>query len=351
MPYSYAYYFAALLAIASVPVFLGRNTDVARRGARYLVVMIVLLVYMAGMLRADGVDLEQYRFVFEVNHEEIPDVGFRWFMAIFKTFGLPFEVMMLVIGVSSIFSIRRLANYFNVSFGLLLILWFLHIAVVRDFAQFRSGFALALAVLGLTSKRGYAKVGWYLAALSCHLTASVFISAYEYCRWVAHLKNRHVRSILVAGAACVVLFAGILLPNLAFVDDRVSLYLLWEKDGYGLPVSSYGLLIFQSLVLFVVSSLLYKYKDSAKTNSLWYLQLIGVATFIGFRDYAIFSFRIANLILSLYPVILLVAISGINLKIGDRHAGRLTAIAVVMFFAFLLLLRPSSTYILNRIIL
>lgn len=351
MPYLYLYYSAALLAVASIPVFLDRNRDVAILGVRYLVLVVVLLVYMAGMLREDGVDIEQYRFAFDVDHESITDVGFQWFMAIFKTFGLPFEAMMLVIGFSSILAIRRLADYFDVNFGLLLILWFLHIAVVRDFAQFRAGFALSIAILGLTSKRNYTKVGWYLTALSCHLTSVVFILGYEYCRWVAHLKRRHARFILVAAAICVALFAGNILPALSSVDDRVLIYILWEKEGYGLPVSSYGLLILQGLVLLIVSLIFRKNHCNEKINSLWYLQLIGIAVFIGFQNYAVFSFRIANLILSLYPVILLLSITKINLKIGERHAGILMAIAVVMFFALILLLRPSSAYILNRIIL
>lgn len=351
MPYIYLYYFATLIAVASIPVFLDRNRGVAGLGIRYLVVVVVLLVYMTGMLREDGVDIGQYRFAFDVNHEEITDVGFQWVMAIFKIFGLPFEAMMLVIGASSILALRRLADYFNVNFGLLLILWFLHIAVVRDFAQFRSGFALSLVVFGLTSKRSYAKVGWYLAALSCHLTSVVFISAYEYCRWTAHLRSRYARFILVAGASCAALFAGNILPALSFIDDRVLIYMLWEKEGYGMPVSSYGLLILQGLVLFAVSLILCRVHYNEKIKSLWYLQLIGISVFIGFQDYAIFSFRLANIILSLYQVLILIAVAKLNLKIGEKNAGRMMAVVVVMFFALLLLLRPSSSQIINSIIL
>ena len=149
--YIFFYYTTASVSLLFT-LFLwdSKSRNVPMNALKALIVLVVGATYLIGMIRQFGVDYGEYLPAFYEDSSQIPDIGFRLLMFLFSSVGLPFEIMMLFMGLLNLLSLRRVAKYFDVSFVLLLVLYFLHLAVVRDFAQLRVGFALTIALLSVT---------------------------------------------------------------------------------------------------------------------------------------------------------------------------------------------------------
>jgi hypothetical protein len=347
MTYVTLYYFAAMLAIFFIPAFTPSRTYKDSIGLRTLVLLLLIFVYTTGMSRTAGVDMENYIYAFEYDHEFIPDIGFQVIIKFFKLLDLPFFWIMLTIGAVNFFAVFRLARHYSVSVGLLVLLWFLHIAVVRDFAQLRTSLAISIAIFGITSTSKKSKLGFYIASVSVHMTAAVFVLAYEACKMVSTMRSIRHQWILVSIISVIVICIGLMLPQLGFLDERVELYLSWNKEGYGDKVSSFGSLVLHALIVVLSISYYRVWSGDQRLRALFYMELLGIISFISLSDYAIFAFRLSNLIFSLYSVLLLSIVKGIGLK-RNRYVG-LMSILLLWFFSLVLILRPGSLEILNRI--
>lgn len=347
MQYLHVYYLVIAIVMNAMPIVLKKHPGYDSRLVATLCATLISMVYLVGMLRTDGVDFEVYRQNFEESYEDsIPDWGFRLLIDGFRLLHLPFSGLMLLIGMVSILATHRLARAFDLNFALLLLLWFMHMAVVKDFSQTRIGFAVSIAIIGLTSKsvgiRGLA----YLLAIGMHLTAAVFVMAYEFCRWTAALRRPLHRGLLLGAMLLTVLAAGRMLAALAFLDPRIDIYLNWEREGYGVPVESYGSLILHGAVILVAWLCRRHWNDDPRFRVMFYLEFLGVVCFIAFSDIAIFAFRLSNVLVSLYPVLLAQCLTSLYATPGRMSLSRATAMAQAYAFSLLLLLRPGSYEIL-----
>ncbi|MFL0799722.1 MAG: EpsG family protein [Agarilytica sp.] len=313
--------------------------------------MFIIAVYLFGMLRKDGVDIDNYLMAYYDDVTHIPDVGFQYLMLVFKTMHLPFEAMMLCIACINLYALRRVSTYYSVSFGLVLVIWFLHIAVVRDFAQLRSSVAISVALIGVTSRHGGVRWALYACAFSFHFTATIFIFCFELCSRITRIRGTFLRTAAIAGVSFSILALGYMLPFLGFLDERVEIYLSWQKEGYGAKVSSFGSLLLNFVILAAAICYRRQWQSNEKLRVLFYMQLLGVAVFVGFAGFAIFAFRLSAMVLALYPVLIA---SVIQMSIGlDREGGRaikaLEKGTILLCFAAMLLLRPNTLFILNLV--
>lgn len=347
MQYLHIYYLSIVIALNAMPIILKKRPGYDSRLVITLCALLIAVVYLAGMLRTDGVDLEVYRQNFEDSYEDsIPDVGFRFLIDALRLLHVPFQGMMLLMGAVSIFAIHRLARTFTLNFALLLLIWFMHMAVVKDFSQTRIGFAISLAIIGLTSRSTTVKGIAYLFAIGMHLTAVVFVLAYEVCMKTATLRRPWHRYLVLGTMLGSILAAGQLLSALAFLDDRIDIYLNWERDGYGVPVESYGSLLLHAIVIGITFFCRRHWQHDPRFKAIFYLELLGIACFIAFSDIAIFAFRLSNVLVSLYPILLAQCLSSLYATPGRMSLPRAMAITQAYVFSLLLIIRPGTYEIL-----
>lgn len=347
MEFTIIYYFTAASCILMIPIFVRGPNYQDYILPRTAIVCVITFVYGLGMIRVGGVDMDNYRYAFESDPTFIPDVGFQLLLEIYRALNLPFMVLMLSIATTNLYAIVRLARLFDLSLGLLLILWFLHIVVVRDFSQLRSSLAISLAIIGLTSN--FSKVKWllYSVSVSVHLTSFAFILAYECCRRVSLIASKRVQWILVGFFVFSTFVIAASLNRIAFLDGRIETYLSWAEEGYGASVGTYGFLILHGLICAIVLSSYGRWSLDPRLRTLFYLEVLGCATFIAFSNYSIFAFRLSNLITALYPVLFLGVV-----KASEKNRTRYTSIfqkIALLFVGLSLIVRPGSADIIARI--
>jgi hypothetical protein len=347
MDFIVIYYTATLASLLVIPMFVAGPSFKHFTGPRTAIVLLVVLVYALGMSRYAGVDMENYIYAFESDPAFIPDIGFQSIIEFYSALGLPFFVLMLSIAATNFFAITRLASHFNLSFGLMLIIWFFHIVVVRDFAQLRSSLAISLAIIGLTSSSGTLKWLLYLGSASVHLTSVIFILAYETCSRVSAMRSKLWQWLVIGVLSAIAIVGGMLLPHLGFLNERIEIYLLWTEDGYGAPVGSFGILFLHILILAISLVSFRSWSVDARLRTVFYLEILGIVAFVSLSSYGIFAFRLSNLVLSLYSVLILAAIKAMGER-RTRYTDILQKFALLLI-GLVLILRPGSVDILERI--
>lgn len=343
------FYFAAV-AIACMAILL-RPPFVLEKHyplLRSIALCIVILVYFLGMSRDAGVDIENYRYAYEVDHEFIPDVGFQFLATIAYDAGVPFRLFILLIGFVSAWALSRIAKFYELDLFLLFLLYFVHLIVVRDLATLRVGLAVAVAVIGMTSGGAVRKWALYAAATSIHSSVFAFVVLYEFCIRVSAFRAGRRRLVIAFTFVAIVALGMQVAGLVALVDERIDIYSGWQQSGYGSPVESYLGLMRSLLLLAWAWAMRDKWKGDAHLRAIVYLELFSVAVFLGFWQVAIFAFRLSNVVSTLYPVLILALILRSSAAVTPARlglAGRAAMIAVVIG----LVSRPGTLDILKRV--
>jgi hypothetical protein len=315
--YIFYYYSTAILSLSLAPLIWGLISHL--RLIKFiggLTFFAVISTYLIGMLRQDGIDYSNYLYAYYWDASDIPDVGFRVLVFLFHSAGMSFQGMMLSIGIFTLFSLRRVAKYFDINFALLLIVYFLHLAIVRDFSQIRAGIALAIIYNGLTFRRLPIRLIIYVLASSIHLTSVFFFIPYEYCKLVSQTENKKTQLLIILIPVTAIFILASNLENLFFLDARIATYLYWDQENYGQAVGQYNALFLHLSILCMAYLNKKTWENNSEIKALFYLQIVGISVFLLFSNYAIFAFRLSSAALSLYPVLF---ISALNLKDQSKH--------------------------------
>ena len=345
LQFIYIYYFFAASVIASIPFLYLSNRSELLKLYRFVILCFVVFVYLYGMSRTGGADMVNYLKTYDNSDTfKIFDPGYMLINNTFKSLGLPFNALLIFSGFISLFAAHRISMFFNIRFVLLISILFLHIFIVRDFAQFRVGMAISFALIALTSSRK-TKLLLYFVGISIHFTALFFVIAYEASLWAARLSRQRKRKLFLGLCFAVIFAIGLNVSYLSFIDPRIDLYLNWDRDGYGRTVNSYSVLVFNILIL--ILALLSKKYWPPRMRELVYLQMFGIVTFFAFSGASIFAFRLANVTFSLYPVLLLMTLDSLRPYVPS---GRLAMGFLLSMFTFLLLMRPGSMRLIELIV-
>ena len=345
-----------VIMLALLPVFFLRN-EVFVEFAKRFVLLVIVAVYLLGMLRTDGVDIDNYLYAYNVNPFFIPDLGYMLLSQIFHEMGFSFSLFMVFVGFVNIYAVKRVSDFFSVNFSLLFVLWFLHHVVAHDFSQLRVGLGLSFVVIGITLLSKWKKSFFYLLGVSTHLTVIVLVVLYEVSCYLQRVRSAKTRRIFLATAAVLILLLPYALSIVAMFDDRVLLYMSWGKEGYGLPVHQYNTVFFH---LIIVVALLYLRKYWVANpfyRALFVLEIFGVVIFFAFQDLSIFAYRLSNVVFTLYPVLILVLIDSFGLKNlqsvnEDAQMNKfIVQLSVFWFFSIVLFLRPVSQFVLSKVVL
>lgn len=347
MNYTIVYYIGVIISILHIPAFISSSSYGKYIENRSFVFLLLLILYFAGMSRSSGVDMANYIYAYEVDPELMPDIGFRFIIAFYKSLGFPFAMLMLSIGAINLWAILRLARYYNLSVGLLMIFWILHIVVVRDFSQLRISLAISLAIIGITSKSTMPKWLIYAMSISVHSTSLAFVLAYESCKAVSLVQSARKQWLLISVISMVIVYVSVMLPQLGFIDDRIEIYLSWNEEGYGAEVSSFGSLFLHALIVLFSMFFYSRWANDHRLRTLLYMEILGILTFISFSNYAIFAFRLSSLVFSIYPVLILSIIKSVEVR--HNKYSTLLSLMLLWFFTLVLILRPGSAEIINII--
>ena len=295
----YAFFYIPFKYILSIFLFASVSKRI-RDNLSPIVSIYVSMLYLLGMYRSGGVDVDNYRRAY--NNLEIVDIfdpGYQFIMSLSRSVGLPFEVFLLGIGIINLILLRHICSKMSINFGLVLSIFALHLFIVRDFSQLRVGLAVNLVIAAYLMTKRYRYIV-YICGISIHFTALAMVGVF-----IGYALHKRGNCILKILPFLGIILIGLNLTYLSFLDPRVDLYVNWLREGYGKPVTEYQQLIFAVVLLFMAL-----YEKNFRMNVFVYSFLFSLVVFISFSNFAIFSFRLTNICLSLYPFFLAKLLKG-----------------------------------------
>lgn len=311
--------------------------------------LILILTMIFGMSRTKGIDYLSYkRNYYQENYDDIADYGYTLLSKIFQIFNLPFETLVILSGVLSIFALYRLSTKYKLNLFLLTFFWYQHLFVVLNLGNFRSGFAIAISIIALTYNK-YTKYLLYLLSISIHKTALVFILLFEISNYLS-LKKNYIQIIIILIPIIIsILLFGKFIGTFGFIDERISVYLNWKRDYYGNEIKEFTQLYFLIIIL-ILTLLNLKIEQKERINwIIFYMTVLTIFTFFSFSDTAIFASRFSNLGNVLYPIILAKFILIIKIKLNDIIFQWVPRVFLIIFFTSIFIFRNGSIDIINSV--
>jgi hypothetical protein len=296
MTFSYFYTNIMLVTAIMIPLLtLGKT----REYFSFLITIFLIPLYLFGMSRSFGVDVENYRRLYETN-DSFVDVGFNLLMLPFQITGVPFEIFLFSLGIFNIVLVYKITKKLEVNFGVVLFILLLHLIIVRDFAQLRAGLAINISMYAYFCRDRWKYLTFGLA-ISVHLTVVILVvilMAYKI------FEKRRMSLSLLTITLLIWPIISLNLIILADIDPRIELYMSWQRPGYGESVHTYVQPLF---VIFLL--LIYLLQNSKNLISLKLIKmdififslLHALVIFVSFSQYAIFAYRLTNVAISLYP--------------------------------------------------
>lgn len=324
-----------LIIAPSVIFLIGSVTNFYKKLFSNILIILVLPLYLIGMYRTAGVDISGYKRLYEVSATDLFDPGFLILINFCKAIGLNFEGFLLFLGILTVGLYKRISKYFTVEFGILILILMLHIFIVRDYAQLRIGLAIATIIFSYTIDSKLKYLG-YLFGFSIHFTSLVLISLFVYYDLILRNSSSVIKKIF---PFLIIFLFGYFINYLGALDPRIDLYLNWDKEGYGAPVNDYKQPLF---TVFIILFHLYFNKKSIVNFDLFtFSYLSSLMIFFSFSDYAIFSYRLSNVAISLYPITIA--------KMYECSRPKINKVFGIFIFILLVSLRENSFQILNSI--
>lgn len=293
----------------------------------------MLLLY--GSFRFDGVDFSNYRALYEESRKVfMPDIGYFIFQKAFSRTGLPFEIFMIIPVAISIFAYYRIAKVFNVQSGFVLFLYTGHLAIVRDFGQFRVGLAIAIFLIVYSYLKGRRISTFHLAyliPLSIHITSAVLLAIL--IGWWFYKKGTYFNKLL---PFLTIILIGQTIEFFSLFDPRIGLYLNWKESGYAGTVSSFSQLILISGLTLGYIFLVKRHTDDMKF--IFFTIAVSVCIFFSFFHHSIFAIRLANVAMSFYPILILLIL---------KNSRSYLSVGLFYFFICAYLFNPNTHRILG----
>ena len=245
----YEIYYLSIIFFAFPVCFLSfKNELTIFKFFNSIIFVYLALLYLYTSLRIEGVDHYAYSRMF-VGNEHSHDFGFKFLSFIFYKSQLTYASLLLFIYIINLFSIKKLSEYYNINFFICFLIMLCHVILVRDFSQVRIGFAISIFVFSLGQKNILLRLMIYFLAFSMHFTVIYLIIFYNFCNYLTNFKKYKKFYLVIVG---VLLF--LIVQNLeifVFIDDRMVIYLNWDKHGYTRPVvfSNYLILVLHLFVM------------------------------------------------------------------------------------------------------
>jgi hypothetical protein len=313
------------LTLIFIPLFLCALINRFRPYLSGLLFFQISLIYLYGTYRFSGADYANYMIAYQTPFGGfILEPGINLINLIFQYLGFSFQATMTFIGLVSLYAIIVQARYFSVSVGILAFFYFIHLFIVRDYAQLRVGLGIALFLIAIC-KEGKFKIFLILVSLTMHFTILFLLFIYLSAN-IFERSRKQVKFLIFIIFTAVLFLISKGLGSLAFIDPRIEIYLSWNEIGYGASVHSFSQLFF---AVFVTMVAFWNYKLYGEYPFIIWTPLFAVVTFIAFREQAIFAFRLTHIALAFYPIILGIAITK-NPNIYEKLSIALIAMIAIL---------------------
>jgi hypothetical protein len=342
--YADLYIACGCLASAAIIIRMSKRLTSGQRLLSSVLIFPLIVIYLLGMNRIAGVDYDNYFDAYMEQGQPIPDIGYTALTQFARFLGIPFDIFLLLQGVLTLFALWLAAKGKRADPFVTVVIYLLHLAIVRDLSQSRIGLAISIYLLGQTRDNRSAKYTLYACAASVHITVVALIIVQSYAAIASRLSGWRQVGLVYIPLGMFSLYGVFLLGALGVLDPRVEYYLGWDEVGYGSPLSSYGALWRTALVV-ATFALAMKKLNNISLKEFIILELAGAAILIGFAQFSIFSARLSNVAISMYPIGLGIVFQYFRLRPrGPGEVKRdLTIRFLVIGILFILLLRPGST--------
>ena len=171
------YTFVTLLGMSNLLGLIDRF----RSSMNLLSVLFLCPVYLIGMVRIDGVDLDNYRLAYgKISGWGIYDVGFNFLTTLFHKLSIPIEGFLFFLGAYTLIVYWRICKFYRVEFGLVLFILLLHLLIVRDFAQIRVGIAIVTVLYANTFSNIFVRYLGFIVGSTIHFTSIILSGLFLY---------------------------------------------------------------------------------------------------------------------------------------------------------------------------
>lgn len=348
----------ALSLLALLGIFLFQST---RRNYNFTYLLSRTILYpiifftTSLVFRTGGLDVENYFDIYNDPSIMGWDYGFALLTNIIKNiFHLDFSYYLLVLFFIEILFIIKISKKIGVDYLIVLSVYMLHLAIVRDLSQLRIGLAISIILYGLFCSKGFYKILFVLFAGSIHITSIIIIPFFIINYLVEKKECKYLKFATLFFILSPFLMSSLIL-NFESLNERVAIYINWQADGYGNKVESFSPIIFQAL-LFFIAVLNFKIVPSNFNRLAVFSFAYSSSIFLAFSDYQIFSSRLSNVAISLYPYTIAISLSYIrrysNIDIGKLKNSyyKFLLRTLIVFTLILIIFRPGNDLIIDAIV-
>lgn len=351
-PYAVIYLACAFLAAFGLMMRFARRMTEGERLLSIALVVPLIVIYLIGMHRIAGEDFDNYARAYnELDDFVIPDPGYTALTWLTRRIGLDLPGFFLTQAVFTLWVLTRVSRKNNADPVVVIVIYLLHLAVGRDLSQSRIGLAVVVYLLGQSQDRRWLKLVLYALASSIHITVVVLALSWGAAGFISR-QRPHKRWLYAYFPLIALAIAGSqLLGVVALADPRVEIYLAWDAEGFGAPLSSFGALArtLPSLIVLVAASRRFRNLDFFPYVL---MELAGAAILLGFAEFSIFAARLSNVAISMYPVgigVVAAACQSAPLRGRTSEYGLIAKMAVAVTVA-VLLARPGNVQTLSAVV-
>lgn len=266
----------------------------------YFPTALVFLFYLIVETRSDGVDVSNYRDIF-YGLQSSNDFGYDLLCRILAySLNFNFSQFLLLLGFVNVVLIYCISKSLRVDFPVVFLVYSMHLAVVRDYAQIRIGLAMLLMFFGIyTIKNIGIRTSVVLLAISFQLTSIFYL--------VGHLiyvlyRDTKIPNWIFLLLPFILLISGSILPLFSILDPRIEIYMGWNAAGFGSAVESYNVLFFYVYIIAMCAwCIRYSHSVADSIREIFFISIGAPFLFIGLSDLSIFAGRLSNIIFSGYP--------------------------------------------------
>lgn len=340
------YYCVAFISILSIP-FLTIGKEL-RNSLSILPLTLIILCLFISSNRISGFDYDVYEQIFYDSAKAymMPDIGFVLINRVYNFFNLPISFLIFSSFILNLIGIIRYCKTLKIQWCIVLIIFYLHFFVPREFAQFRSSMAFGVMLIGITSKNQYIKYSILLFAASIHLIILPLLIAYAASKKIIYFKNFKIKLISILLIILLIIIAGIFIQYLSFIDERITIYFNYAKAGYGLPVSRNTGLVSYTLLLLLICIIGKDYYKDKEFQHLVLIYSLGLVIYFAFYNFGIVATRLSSMFFSFYPFLVIYVLTN---KDTEMNISLKRTMFILVPLTIILLLRPGSYRIISAI--
>ena len=270
---------------------------VSSRKIFFFVFILVVCAQLILTFRVTGIDLNNYISLFKEPNLLPYDLGFRVLIEIITVITDDHRFVLVCIWITNLIVLFLASRNLQISFPLLILIYSLHLFLIRDLAQIRIGLAMNIVILSISFIHIQKKfLSWITLgiAISIHLSIFIFVPIFIVGRQIGAilLNNKNFIFFIAMSAVMGLLLGDYFEIIFQFFPQRAGRY------------ANEGSIAISSLVLVVLYFvLLINFNLNNELSSVLRLSLILAIFFlIVGGEFSIITLRIVSLFTGLYII-------------------------------------------------